>query len=100
MKTKRINLRVSDETDAIIRTKAKKANMTITDYVIRCATKKKVANYDGLKELTTQLKKLGNNLNQLVILARQGKVQIVFLGDMVSELSEIHTKLSKISGGK
>ena len=100
MKTKRINLRVSDEADTLIRNKAKKANMTITDYVIKCATSKKIANYDGLKELTTQVKKLGNNLNQLLILARQGKIQTVYLDETQTELAKIHDELSKITGGR
>lgn len=60
MKTKRINLRVTDETDALIRVKANSVGMTITDYIIKCATSKKITNFDGLKELITQVKKLGN----------------------------------------
>ena len=100
MKSKRINLRVSDETDTLIRAKAKKANMTITDYIIKSTTSKKIANYDGLKELTTQVKKLGNNLNQLLILARQGKIQVVYLNETQADLAKIHDELSKISGGK
>ena len=100
MKTKRINLRVSDEIDTLIRNKAKKANMTITDYVVKCATSKKMANLDGLKELTTQVKKLGNNINQLLVLARQGKIQVVYLDETHAELAKIYDELSKISGGR
>ena len=74
--------------------------MTITDYVIKCATSKKIANYDGLKELTTQVKKLGNNLNQLLILARQGKIQVVYLNEIQAELAKLHDELSKMSGGR
>ena len=93
MKSKRINLRVSDETDTLIRTKAKKANMTITDYMVKCATSKKITNYDGLKEFTIQLKKLGNNLNQLVVLARKGKIKTVYLEDILKEIKEINKTL-------
>ena len=52
MKSKRLNFRVTDTMDALIRKKAADAGMSITDYIILCAIDKKVINYDGLRELT------------------------------------------------
>ena len=94
MKTKRFNFRVSDTMDALIREKAKSAEMCLTDYIILCAIGKKVINYDGLKELTTQVKKLGNNVNQLLILSRQGKIKTVNLTATQSELKKIYDLLA------
>lgn len=94
MKTKRFNFRVSDTMDALIREKAKSAGMSITDYIILCAIGKKVINYDGLKELTTQVKKLGNNVNQLLILSRQGKIKTVNLTATQIELKKIYDLLA------
>ena len=99
MKTKRINLRVTDKTDALIRAKANSAGMTITDYIVKCATSKKITNFDGLKELTTQIKKLGNNLNQLLVMARQGRIHVVYLDEVQCELAKIHSELSKMLRG-
>lgn len=94
MKTKRFNFRVSDTMDALIREKAKNAGMSITDYIILCAINKKVINYDGLKELITQVKKLGNNVNQLLILSRQGKIKTVNLTTTQEELKKIYDLLA------
>ena len=94
MKTKRFNFRVSDTMDALIREKAKSAGMSITDYIILCAINKKVINYDGLKELTAQVKKLGNNVNQLLILSRQGKIKTVNLTATQIELKKIYDLLA------
>ena len=94
MKTKRFNFRVSDTMDALIREKAKSAGMSITDYIILCAINKKVINYDGLKEITTQVKKLGNNVNQLLILSRQGKIKTVNLTATQIELKKIYDLLA------
>ena len=94
MKTKRFNFRVSDTMDALIREKAKSAGMCLTDYIILCAIDKKVINYDGLKELTTQVKKLGNNVNQLLILSRQGKIKTVNLTATQLELKKIYDLLA------
>ena len=68
-----------DKLVKLIRQKAVDAGMSITDYIILCAIDKKVINYDGLRELTTQVKKLGNNVNQLLILSRQGRIDTVNL---------------------
>lgn len=100
MKTKRFNFRVSDTIDALIREKAKSAGMSITDYIVLCAINKKVINYDGLKKLTTQVKKLGNNVNQLLILSRQGKINTVNLTATQEELKKIYELLSEQLYGK
>ncbi len=85
--------------DALIRKKANDANMSITDYIVRCAIGKEVINYDGLKDLTTQVKKLGNNINQLFILSRQCKINTVNLSATQEELKKIYELLSeKLSG--
>ena len=94
MKSKRFNFRVSDTMDALIRKKAADAGMSITDYIILCAIGKKVINYDGLREPTTQVKKLGNNVNQLLILSRQGRISTVNLIATQEELKKIYELLS------
>ena len=94
MKSKRFNFRVTDAMDALIRKKAADAGMSITDYIILCAIDKKVINYDGLRELTTQVKKLGNNVNQLLILSRQGRIDTVNLTATQEELQKIYELLS------
>ena len=94
MKSKRFNFRVSDTLDALIRKKAADAGMSITDYIILCAIDKKVINYDGLRELTSQVKKLGNNVNQLLILSRQGRISTVNLTATQEELKRIYELLS------
>lgn len=86
--------------DALIRKKANDANMSITDYIVRCTIGKDVVNYDGLKELTTQVKKLGNNVNQLLILSRQGKINTVNLTATQEELKRIYELLSETLGGR
>lgn len=95
MKSKRFNFRVSDSMDTLIRKKAKDAGMSLTDYIILSAIDKKIINYDGLKELTTQVKKLGNNVNQLLILSRQGKINTVNLTSTQEELKKIYELLSE-----
>ena len=95
MKSKRFNFRVSDTIDALIRKKSADAGMSITDYIILCAIDKKVINYDGLRELTTQVKKLGNNVNQLLILSRRGRINTVNLTATQEELRKVYERLAE-----
>ncbi len=96
MKTKRLNFRISDEEDTIIREKAKAAKMSITDYVITAATHKEIVDFNGLSEVITQLKRLGNNLNQLLILSRQGRITTVNLSETQEKLKRIYGLLSAV----
>lgn len=96
MKTKRLNFRVSETMDALIRDKAKSAGMSLTNYLVLCAIGKEVVNYDGLKELTAQVKRLGNNVNQLLLLARQDRIRAVNLTQTQEELKKIYEQLSDV----
>lgn len=93
MKTRRLNFRLAEWQDELIRTKAQEANMSITDYVLRCALGKKIINYEGIEALETQLKKIGNNLNQMVVIARQGRAEILNLESVQQELAVLHETL-------
>lgn len=96
MKTKRLNFRISEDADKAIREKAKAAQMSITDYVITAATHKEIVDFNGLSEVITQLKRLGNNLNQLLILSRQGRIHTVNLSEMQVELKRIYELLASV----
>ena len=99
-KTKRINFRVSDTMDALIRAKAQEASMSLTNYIVFCAIDRKIVNYDGLRELTTQVKRLGSNVNQLLILSRQGKIGAVNFTAVQEELKSIHELLASQLRGR
>ena len=53
---------------------------------------------DGLKEVLRQQKAIGNNLNQLAVLANMGKVQFANLDSAVQEFAKINTALRAIAG--
>lgn len=53
--------------------KCQKARLTESEFVRRAALEKNVVVIDGAAELLTELRRQGNNLNQLTILARNGE---------------------------
>lgn len=96
MKSKRLNFRVSDWQDGIIRAKADEADMSLTDYMLFCCLGKNIIKFDGLDKIETQLKRIGNNINQLTILGRQGKVDVINLDQVQNELEKYYTELLRV----
>ena len=73
-----IRLRVADWEKDYIQRKAQSANMTLSEFVRRAAMHQKVNVLSGTdEEVLQELRRQGNNLNQLTIMARQGRIQFV-----------------------
>ena len=60
-----IPLRVTEAERTAIDKKAEKAGMNRTDYLITCAMGKRITVIDDLTPLLAELRRIGNNLNQL-----------------------------------
>lgn len=72
-----IRARVAPWEKHVISENAKKAQLTESEFVRRAALEKDVVVIDGAAELLTELRRQGNNLNQLVVLARQRRIELV-----------------------
>ena len=100
MKDKKFAFRVNENDLSAIRTKAEQAKMTVTDYLVACALGKKIIVVEGLPEVTSQLKAVGRNLNQLTTLANMGRITSVRLDEGMEMFSKIYELLLQISGRK
>lgn len=98
-KDKQFSIRIAAQDLETIRRKAAQAHMTQSDYVIACCLGKRIVIMDGLKEVLRQQKAIGNNLNQLTVLANMGKVQFANLDSAVREFTKINTALREIQEG-
>ena len=78
-KNKQFSIRISSQDLETIRQKAAQAHMSQSDYVTACCLGKRIVILNGLKEVLRQQKAIGNNLNQLAVLANMGKVQFANL---------------------
>lgn len=72
-----IRARVAPWEKYVISENARKAQMTESEFVRRAALEKNVVVIDGAAELLTELRRQGNNLNQLTVLARQRRIELV-----------------------
>ena len=99
MKTKkdiRITVRLTPEQYDSIMARADTAQMTVGAYVRATAMRHKIVVVDGLKEFTHELKGIGRNLNQLAILANEGRVSIAKLDETYDELAAIYYMLEEL----
>ena len=83
-KTAILTARLTPAEKAAIERRAKQANMTVTDYIVKSALGKNVRQTDELAPILSELKAQGRNLNQLTTLANMGKITVVY-GDRLTE---------------
>ena len=98
-KNKQFSIRISSQNLETIRRKAIQAHMTQSDYVTACCLGKRIVILNGLKEVLRQQKAIGNNLNQLTVLANMGKVQFANLNSAVQAFAKINTALRELQEG-
>lgn len=90
MKDYTFNIRIAKEDLDTIRANAQKANMTTTAYLInRALCDNQILVLEDLRPVCYELRKIGVNINQLTMLAHQGRIACVNL----TELSEGIAKL-------
>jgi translation initiation factor 1 (eIF-1/SUI1) len=93
----RITFRVTPEEYETIKAKADQAHMSVSAYVRAAALRHKVVVVDGLKEHTHELKGIGRSLNQLTILAHEGRISAVDLDSVFSALEKNYIGLCKLA---
>ena len=62
---KQIVIRVSEEELAQIKEKVEQSGKSQQQYIIEALTQSNIVNTDGIKELYPEIKRIGNNLNQI-----------------------------------
>lgn len=95
-KEKRFNCRISGEDHEKISSKAAEAGMTMTDFVIASCMNKRITVINDLKPMVNQLRRAGITLNRLEMLARDGRIQTVYLDDVRKEFSVLNENLTEI----
>ena len=88
-KNKHFNFRVNEKEYNVIKTKIEKSKLNTSKYLLRTAMDKDIIVIDGLEEIIIQLRKIGNNINQLAKLSNQGRLINVNLEDVKEEMKNI-----------
>ena len=92
-RNKSIPIRVTEKELEAIDEAAKKAKKNRTEYLINCALGKEITVISDLREMIVQLKKIGNNLNQLTRKANAHEVEVVDLTETNNAMGDIYQAL-------
>ena len=95
-KDKKINIRLSEKEKSIIESKAKKCNMTITKFIVSSCLKDKIIIVNGLDKVDSELRRIGNNINQLTRLANEKLITVVDLKELRMEVNNIWQLLKQL----
>ena len=93
----RITVRLSPEELKSIEAKAETAHMALSTYIRACALRHKVVVVEGVKECASELKAIGRNLNQLTVLAHEGRIQLVNLEGVESALEKNYIGIQQLA---
>ena len=87
-----VPIRFSDHELAVIDANAKKAHMSRTEYLVSAGMDKPIVILDDLKPMLAELRRIGNNVNQLTRKANSGEIYAV-------GLTEINEQLGAVAAG-
>ena len=94
-----IPFRVTEKELKEIDRKAAKARLSRTEYLIACALGKEITLVEDLKPLLAEMRRIGNNLNQLTKLANLGKISEVYLPETKEVLDNIYELIYELARG-
>lgn len=80
-----ITIRCSDDEYERVHSKAERHKLSLSDFVLRSALDKKIIVADGLDEVAKQQKAIGRNLNQIAMLAHEGRLHSVRLDELIEQ---------------
>ena len=95
-KTEIISTRVTPEQREIIEEKASSSYRTPSMYLRDCALDKKIVVVKGVDEVANELRKIGNNLNQLTRAVNSGFAYEVDLRETREEVARIWQSLNSL----
>ena len=96
-KLARIDLRMTPEEKENLKSKAAEAHMTVSKYILHLSQTKRIILKDDIAELTVEISRIGNNINQIAHVGNTQKfVYKAQLNDVMKHLQEIEELQRKI----
>ena len=91
-----MKFRATEDEKAAIMQKVEAADMTISEYLRRCALDKQVIAGNGLDDIAHELRAIGNNINQLTRAVNSGYIKAVDLHETEEVLSQLWQSLNSL----
>lgn len=76
--------------------KAKLLNLVLSEYLIKQGLDKEIVIVDGLNEVVSELRRIGNNINQLTYLTNSGRIYTVDLSEVKQEIGKVWNVINEL----
>lgn len=88
-KDKIITIRVNEKEKKKLIEKSKIAKLSLSEYLIEQGLDKEIVIIDGLNEVVSELRRIGNNINQLTYLTNSGRIYTVDFSEVKQEIGKV-----------
>ncbi|PWJ09618.1 plasmid mobilization protein [Ruminococcus flavefaciens] len=92
-----IAIRCTEEESRRIHELAERHGLKLNDFVMRSALGKKIVVANGINEIVKQQKAIGRNLNQIAMLAHEGRLHSVRLDELVEQHRSVTAAVCEIA---
>ena len=91
-----LKFRATEEERDRIMKKVETSDLSISEYLRRCALDKQIVAVNGLDDVARELRAIGNNLNQIARAVNSGYIQVVNLQETEEVLSQLWQSLNSL----
>ena len=91
-----MKFRATEEEKSIIMKKVDASDLSISEYLRRCALDKPVIVMEGVDQIAYELRAIGNNLNQITRAVNSGYIQAVNLQETEEVLGQLWQSLNSL----
>lgn len=95
-KNKIITIRVSEKEKKKLIEKSEVAKLSLSEYLIKQGLDKEMLIVDGLNEVVTELRRIGNNINQLTYLTNSGSIYTVDFSEVKQEIGKVWNVINNL----
>lgn len=91
-----IVIRVTKQEKEKLIKKSQEAEMSLSEYLIEQGLERDIIIIEDVKNFVHELRKIGNNINQLTHLANSGMTKVVYLDGFKEDMKKIWINLNDI----
>ena len=95
-----LTIRLTKAEKEMIQKKAKKAQLSITDFLVATSLRTEIHVAEDVKPLLIQMKRIGNNINQITMKINAGAFSSANFCEVIQGQRLIFEQLLRIAGGK
>ena len=92
-----LSIRLTSEEKEALTKKASDADLSMTDYILRCSSRKKIR-VINMSKVIVELKRIGNNLNQITHRINSGEFQSYNFAEVVEEQRKLNDLILSMLG--